>query len=81
MSCQDCTDAPLMLHHRFSDCLGCRARAVARSQHFSKAFKTQRRHREYQQLLEQVGVTHESVVSAAKNDRACDRLLQIGAVA
>lgn len=75
MTCRDCTDARERSHHGFSDCQGCRARAVARSVHFAKAWKTQRRHREYVQLLEFVKVTHEEVVEAAKSDRACDRLL------
>ena len=75
MTCQACTDARERLHHAFNDCCGCRARAVARSQHFSRAFKERRQHRGYLQLIEQVGVTHEEVVAAARDDRGCDYLL------
>ena len=74
LSCQACTDARERMHHAFNDCRGCRARAVARSQHFARAFKEQRRHREYLQMIGQVGVTHDEVVAAAQNDRGCDHL-------
>lgn len=73
--CDECNTARLRFHHVFADCLGCRARAVARSPQFSKAWKEQRQPREYRELCEHIGVTHDQVVEAAKNDRACDALL------
>jgi hypothetical protein len=79
MSCEDCERAKIKDSGLFRDCRGCRARAVARSVHFSKALKARSQHREYHRVLEQVGVTHEEVVNAALNDRACDRLMGVEA--
>ena len=73
--CPDCLAAAQKLHNTFNDLPCCRARAAARSQHFSKAFKDKRQHREYRQLIEFIGVTNEQVVEAAKQDRSCDRLM------
>jgi hypothetical protein len=75
MTCSDCQTAKVRFHHIFQDCPGCRARAIARSPQFSKAWKAKRQHPEYRSLLEHIGVTHEQAVEAARNDRACDRLM------
>ena len=81
MSCDQCADAAVKLHHEYrAECTGCRARAVARSKRFSDAFKTGVQGREYRATLTQCRVTHEDAVAAAKADRACDKLLRVGAV-
>lgn len=73
--CNECNTARERFHHVFADCVGCRARAVARSPQFSTAWKAQRHSNDYRSLLTHIGVTHDQVVEAAKNDRACDVLL------
>ena len=79
MTCCACTAAAKGLSHHFSDCNGCRARAVARSPRFSEAMKGGWKSPEYRRMLDQVGVTHEEVKAAAFADRGCDRLLRVGA--
>ena len=73
MTCKDCATAAERLSHHFSDCQGCKARAVARSPRFREALKGGTQTPEYRRMLEQVGVTHEEVKQAAQNDRACDK--------
>ena len=77
MTCKDCDEASKGLYHGFSvQCAGCKARAVARSPEFSDAFKTKTQWPGYRALLTMIGITHEDAQHAARNDRACDRLME-----
>jgi hypothetical protein len=67
--CNDCRLASEKLHHGFSDCPGCRARAVARDPRFAEARKAGRMTPEYRRMLEQAKVTHEDVKAAAAVDK------------
>lgn len=68
-SCPECTAAVASLHHIFrADCLGCTARAVARSQAFSESRRTGKQTSRYIADLERCGVTHEQVKQAAASD-------------
>lgn len=75
MTCPDCTAAATRLWHAYTAAQCCKSRAVARSLQFSESWRQRRQTREYRQILSGAGVTHEQVTAAAKNDRACDRLL------
>ena len=78
--CDDCLSATKRISHGFRDCPGCKARAVARSPRFCASVKGGVQTPEYRRMLDQVGVTHDQVKAAAYADRACDRLLRVGAV-
>jgi len=67
--CTDCATAAKKLHHGFSDCMGCRARAVARDPRFFEARKAGRMTPEYRRMLEQAQVTHDEVKAAAAADK------------
>ena len=78
MTCKYCDEASKGLHHGFAaQCPGCQARAVARSPEFSQAVKTRNQHAEYRMLLKAEKVTHDEAQHAARNDRACDNLMEL----
>lgn len=67
--CPECITASQALHHIFRvGCMGCTARAVARSLDFSEAKKVGKRTRLYLADLARCGVTHEQVAQAMKDD-------------
>jgi hypothetical protein len=67
--CQDCEKAASVEWWQFSaNCMGCRARAAARSPQFFDAKKTGSQPRPYRALLQQFALTHEQVRTAAKED-------------
>ena len=68
--CAHCTQAAQRLWHQFStDCHGCNARKVRRSQLFFHAYKTGKQSRAYQDMQARYGVTHEEVKAAAAADK------------
>ena len=75
MTCIACDGAVGALTHSFHDCHGCRCRAVARSPGFAETLKGGRQWPDYIRMLERVGVTHDEVIAAARDDRACDQLM------
>ena len=76
--CNDCNTASLWLHHGFTiGCVGCSARAVARSPEFAKAFKIRIQNAEYLMLLKKAQLTHPEAKEAARNDRTCDKLMGV----
>ena len=76
--CKDCDAASKIHHHGFkADCAGCNARAVARSPEFSEAIKTNKKWPGYLSLLGMIDVTHNQAKEAARNDRACDKLMGV----
>ena len=69
MTCKACAAAASELSHLFiSGCMGCCARAAARSPQYRKARDTGIQDRAYRSLLEQFGLTHEQVRDAAAAD-------------
>jgi hypothetical protein len=66
--CDNCTAAAEREHWEFSaNCIGCRARAAARSPQFFDARKTGSQPRSYR-ALQQFALTHAQVRAAAKED-------------
>jgi hypothetical protein len=59
------------IHHGFTaDCIGCCARAAARSPHYHRARQEGRLNRQYQMLLDTFGLSHDAVKAAAQADAA-----------
>ena len=74
--CKDCAAASKRPHHGFNaTCTGCIALTVARSPEFSEAIKTNKKWPGYLSLLVIINVTHNQAKEAARNDRACDKLM------
>jgi hypothetical protein len=68
-ACPDCTTAAEHAHHGFrAGCIGCCARAAARSPQYRKARDSGVQHRDYRRLLEQFGLSHQQVRDAAAAD-------------
>lgn len=70
MSCPDCDQAkaqPNWGGYR-TDCQGCKARAVARSQAFYESRQQGKQTGEYRSMLRRLGVTHDEVKAWAEND-------------
>lgn len=68
--CEFCARAAVQLEHGFhSQCRGCQARAAARSPFFFESRVYRKWTREYRNLIERLGVTHEEVLAAAKADK------------
>lgn len=68
MTCPDCAKAQQKRWHGFSDCAGCRARAISRDPRFAAARKEGRQTPEYRRMLEQAQVTHDEVKAQAASD-------------
>lgn len=71
IECFDCMAAAAGVHHGFvNGCVGCCARAAARSPHFDRVRKagSLRGDYGYRSLLEQFKLTHEQVKDAAASD-------------
>lgn len=69
MTCLDCNTAAKRPHHGFqSGCMGCCARAAARSPHFRRVRDAGKLDRQYVGLLAQFGLTHDQVKAAAQAD-------------
>lgn len=69
MTCHDCEASRRALWHGFkAECMGCKARAVARSPQFSECRKSGKQALAYRALLSKVGVTHEQVKAAFAAD-------------
>jgi hypothetical protein len=69
VTCADCTAAAKRPHYGFAEgCSGCCARAAARGPHFYRVRKAGALDRQYRALLQQFGLTHESVKAAAASD-------------
>ena len=69
MSCRHCTLAAERSHWEFATgCRGCIARGVARGAHFRRCRDAGALDRQYRQQLQQAGVTHDEVKSAATAD-------------
>ena len=67
--CSDCDlAAKRPWHGFFAGCPGCKARSVARSPQFFAVRKAGQQNRHYRALLEQMGVEHEAVKTAAAAD-------------
>jgi hypothetical protein len=74
MSCPDCTQAAITEWHGFrADCEVCKARAMARSPQFRRCRDAGAQDRAYRQMLQQFGLTHEQVRTAAQADVQCRR--------
>jgi len=75
MTCPACTRAAQRSSYQFQHgCRGCAARSVAHLPQYREAKKLRdSRHRPYVLLLEAMGVTHEDVREAVKNDVALQR--------
>lgn len=72
--CPDCAAAAREVWHVFrADCIGCRARAMARSPHFRRVRDAGAQDRPYRQMLQQFELTHEQVRAAAQADVQCQR--------
>jgi hypothetical protein len=68
-ACPNCAAASQREHWEFSaNCIGCRARRVARSPQYFKCKKEGKQTRGYRALLQQFGLTHEQVRAAADCD-------------
>jgi hypothetical protein len=67
--CTDCDKAAKKRWHGFSDCAGCRARAISRDPRFAAARKAGHLTPDYRRMLEQAQVTHEEVKAAAAVDK------------
>ena len=67
--CKDCAYAAQKRWHGYSDCAGCRARAIARDPRFAAARKEGRLTPDYRRMLEQAQVSHEDVKAAAAVDK------------
>ncbi len=71
-TCPDCTQAAITEWDVFrGDCLGCRARGVARGPHYRRCRDAGAQDRAYRQMLQQFGLTHEQVRAAAQADVQC----------
>ena len=70
-TCMDCTKAARAEHWGFAaDCVGCCARAAARSPHFRRVRDAgMQQDGQYRRLLAQFGLQHEQVRAAAAADR------------
>jgi len=69
MNCPDCTAAAERIHHGFHmACVGCCARAAARSPHFDRVRQAGKQDRKYRAMLTELGITHEEVREASKVD-------------
>lgn len=69
MSCPECVTATERPYHGFAQgCIGCCARAVARSPQFAKARREGRQDRAYRALLAQFNLTHDRVLEQFKTD-------------
>lgn len=69
MTCRDCDLAAKQPHHGFTaDCLGCKARAAARSPQYREAKIAGKLTPKYKALLTQFELTHEQVKDAADRD-------------
>lgn len=76
MTCPACEEAARKMWHEFrANCVGCCARAAARSPQYRKAKDTGIQDRAYRNLLQQFGLTHAQVQAAA----AADVLSKVGA--
>lgn len=70
MTCPDCVAAAAGPHFIFrASCLGCAARAIARSPDFHRCRTARMQDRAYRALLAAAGVTHEQVTAASAQDR------------
>jgi len=71
MPCHDCAIAATQTHHGFSaGCIGCCARAAARSPQYARVRDAGKLDRDYRALLEQFKLTHEQVKQASWLDAA-----------
>ena len=71
MSCPDCKAASERDHWAFLvDCVGCKARSVARGPDFARVRKAGSLDRQYRALLVQMGLSHAEVKAAAAVDFA-----------
>ena len=71
MNCPDCTTAAEHPHHGFTaGCIGCCARAAARSPQYARVRDAGKLDRDYRALLEQFQLTHEQVKQASWLDAA-----------
>ena len=69
LDCPDCTTAATKTWGAFTNgCMGCCARAAARSPHFARVRDAGRLDRQYRLMLEQFGLTHDQVRRAAEAD-------------
>lgn len=69
MTCPDCSRASTELWHGFSAaCKGCQARAISRAPAYFEAAMAGRLSPAYRRLLEQFGLSHESVKEARSVD-------------
>lgn len=69
MSCLACQISAQREHHEFlANCVGCCARAAARGPHFFRVRKAGALDRQYRAMLQQFGLTHDLVKSAAALD-------------
>lgn len=69
MTCPNCTAAAQRSHWEFAaGCRGCIARGVARGPHFRRCRDVGALDRRYRQQLQEAGVTHDEVKSAATAD-------------
>jgi len=67
--CEDCTESALRMSHGFQDgCIGCSARAAARSPQFHRARSAGVMDRQYHLLLQSFGLTHDQVKAASSVD-------------
>lgn len=73
-TCKACIKASERQSGEFmGGCLGCAARAAARSPQFRAARKSGVQDRQYRSLCEQYGVTHAQVVAAAAADKVSQK--------
>jgi hypothetical protein len=72
-ACLNCSTAAERAHWEFTaGCVGCCARAAARSPHFFESRRTGQQTRGYRMLLEQFKLTHDQVKAAHAAD-ACSK--------
>lgn len=77
-TCPDCTQAAITEWHGFrADCDSCKARAMARSPHYRRCRDAGQQDRAYRQMLQQFGLTHEQVRTAALADVQCQREAEV----
>jgi hypothetical protein len=71
MTCPACEKAAQRVSHEFqANCRGCCARAAGRSPQFAAARKAGVIDHQYRRLLDQFGLSHESVKAAVAADKA-----------
>lgn len=69
MTCPACEESAREVSHLFhAGCQGCKARAAARGPHFRRCRDAGRLDRQYRELLQSFGLTHDEVRAAHAAD-------------